>query len=271
MVRKRLLASVLYEDDTSLDRNRNSDQFLIYLVIHDLSNESSEISIESFQNRQEIEKSERINEFSSSKSTTFTQDVNLLEIEKDDIPNLTFLPRIRPKRHTNQPISIEISNITADDEVLNISSEDEIEEMEKISIESEEELADEFSNIFEDYSSPNYDPDEPIDPKLINNNSYLWILLWIMSFRIKFNLPETATESLIKFIKLLLSEISNSEFDTFPNSIYMTKKELGLRDDFYSFPTSGIKYKRSSASKIHRSIASYEHHLRSYSVLNMPF
>ncbi|RHZ82280.1 hypothetical protein Glove_110g21 [Diversispora epigaea] len=34
---------------------------------------------------------------------------------------------------------------------------------------------------------------------------------------------------------------------------------------------SGIKYKRSSASKIHRSIASYEHHLRSYSVLNMPF
>ncbi|RHZ45327.1 hypothetical protein Glove_681g6 [Diversispora epigaea] len=35
--------------------------------------------------------------------------------------------------------------------------------------------------------------------------------------------------------------------------------------------TSGIKYKRFSASKIHRSIASYEHHLCSYSVLNMPF
>ena len=269
MVRKRSLASVLYEDDTSSDRNRNSRNRSISnilgeestssqpsssnrlvlcncpkcngrlidprtKVIHDLSNESSEISIESSQNRQEIEESERIDESSSSKSTTLTQDVNLLEIEKDDIPNLTFLPRIRPKRHTNQPISVEISNITADDEVLNISSED---EMEEISIKSEEESADEFSNIFEDYSSPNYDPDEPIDPKSSNNNSYLWILLWIMSFRIKFNLPETATESLIKFIKLLLSEISNSEFDTFPNSIYMTKKELGLRDDFYSFPT----------------------------------
>ncbi|RHZ76504.1 hypothetical protein Glove_196g84 [Diversispora epigaea] len=70
-------------------------------VIYDLSNESSEISIESFQNQQEIEESERIDESSSSKSTTLTQDVNLLEIEKDDIPNLTFLPRIRPKRHTN--------------------------------------------------------------------------------------------------------------------------------------------------------------------------
>ncbi|RHZ79262.1 hypothetical protein Glove_150g80 [Diversispora epigaea] len=147
------------------------DQFLIYLVIHDLSNESSEISIESFQNRQEIEE---IDESSSSKSSTLTQDVNLIEIEKDDIiPNLTFLLRMRPKRHTNQPVSVEISNITVDDEVLNISSEDEMEEMEEISIESEEESADEFSNIFEDYSSPNYDPDEPIDPKSTNNNSYL--------------------------------------------------------------------------------------------------
>ncbi|RHZ77331.1 hypothetical protein Glove_181g23 [Diversispora epigaea] len=205
MVRKRSLASVLYEDDTSSDRNRNSRNRSISnilgeestsnqpssssrlvlcncpkcngrlidprtKVIHDLSNESSEISIESFQNQQEIEE---IDESSSSKSTTLTQDVNLLEIEKDDISNLIFLPRIRPKRHTNQPISVEISNIITDDEVLNISSEDEMEEMEEISIESEEELADEFSNIFEDYSSPNYDPDEPIDPKSTNNNSYL--------------------------------------------------------------------------------------------------
>ncbi|RHZ46351.1 hypothetical protein Glove_624g7 [Diversispora epigaea] len=142
-------------------------------VIHNLSNKLSEISIKSFQNWQEIEESERINESSSSKSTTFTQDVNLLEIEKDDIPNLTFLPRIRPKKYTNQPISVEISNITTNDEVLNISFEDEIEEMEEISIESEEKLADEFSNIFKDYSSLNYDPDESIDPKSTNNNSYL--------------------------------------------------------------------------------------------------
>ncbi|RHZ79518.1 hypothetical protein Glove_144g40 [Diversispora epigaea] len=186
-LKKRSLASILYEDDTSSDRNRNSRNRSISnilgeestsnqsssssrlvlcncpkcngrlidprtKVIHDLSNESSEISIESFQNRQEIEE---IDEYSSSKSTTLTQDVNLLEIEKDDIPNLTFLSRI----------------------LLNISSEDEMEEMEEISIESEEESADEFSNIFEDYSSPNYDPDEPIDPKSTNNNSYLWILL----------------------------------------------------------------------------------------------
>ncbi|RHZ72282.1 hypothetical protein Glove_243g85 [Diversispora epigaea] len=206
MVRKRLLVSILYEDDTSSDRNRNSrDRSISNIlgkkstssqpssssrlvlcnclkcnrrlidphtkVIHDLSNESSEISIESFQNHERIDKS------SSSKSTTLMQNVNLLEIKKDDIPNLTFLPRIHSKRYINQPISVEISNIITDDEVLNISSENEMEEMEEISIENEEESADEFFNIFEDYSSLNYDPDKPIDPKLTNNNSYLWILL----------------------------------------------------------------------------------------------
>ncbi|RHZ78518.1 hypothetical protein Glove_162g100 [Diversispora epigaea] len=147
MVRKRSLASVLYEDDTSSDRNRNSRNRSIsnILVLCNCSKCNGRLI-------------EEIDESSLSKSTTLTQDVNLIEIEKDDILNLTFLPRIRPKRHTNQPISVEISNIITDDYtcLLNISSEDEMEEMEEISIESEEESADEFSNIFEDYSSPNY-------------------------------------------------------------------------------------------------------------------
>ena len=56
-----------------------------------------------------------------------------------------------------------------------------------------------------------------------------------MSFRIRFNLSEVATESLIKFLKLLLTEIGGSEYDTFPNSTYLMKKELGLVDNFQSF------------------------------------
>ncbi|RHZ48844.1 hypothetical protein Glove_541g81 [Diversispora epigaea] len=155
MVRKRSLASVLYENNTSSDRNRNSRNRSISNI---LGEEST------------------LNQPSNSSKLVLCncpKYVNLIEIEKDDIPNLTFLLRIRPKRHTNQPISVEISNITVDDEVLNISSEDEMEEMKEISIESEEESADEFSNIFEDYSLPNYDLDESIDPKSTNNNSYL--------------------------------------------------------------------------------------------------
>ena len=56
-----------------------------------------------------------------------------------------------------------------------------------------------------------------------------------MNFRVKFNLPETATESLIKFIKLVLKEIDNPEFDSFPNSLYLARMKLNLKDNFHNF------------------------------------
>ena len=56
-----------------------------------------------------------------------------------------------------------------------------------------------------------------------------------MSFRIRFNIPEMATESLIKFMKLVLKEISGDKFKNFPDSIYLAKKAFGLKDQFQSF------------------------------------
>ena len=56
-----------------------------------------------------------------------------------------------------------------------------------------------------------------------------------MNFRTRFNIMETATEVLIKFMKLVLIEISDDNFKTFPNSIYLTKKALELKDNFQSF------------------------------------
>ena len=67
------------------------------------------------------------------------------------------------------------------------------------------------------------------------NGRFLWILLWIMSFRTRFNITETVTDTLIKFMKLVLTEIGGDDFKDFPNSIYLTKKALGLEDNFQSF------------------------------------
>ena len=67
------------------------------------------------------------------------------------------------------------------------------------------------------------------------NDQFLRILKRIMDFCTKFNLPETGTEALIKFTKLLLEEISGPEFDSFPNSLYLARKALGLTDKFQSF------------------------------------
>ncbi|GET57122.1 hypothetical protein GLOIN_2v1775288 [Rhizophagus irregularis DAOM 181602=DAOM 197198] len=50
-----------------------------------------------------------------------------------------------------------------------------------------------------------------------------------------FNIAETATETLIKFMKLALCEFSSDDFNDFPDSLYLTRKKLGLNDQFHSF------------------------------------
>jgi len=56
-----------------------------------------------------------------------------------------------------------------------------------------------------------------------------------MKFRSNYNLPNTATEALIKFVKILLKDCENIDHESFPNSLYKAKKSLGLVDQFTSF------------------------------------
>ena len=51
----------------------------------------------------------------------------------------------------------------------------------------------------------------------------------------RFNISETATESLIKFISLLLKEIGSTVFENFPDTLYKTRNFLNLEDRFHSF------------------------------------
>jgi hypothetical protein len=51
-----------------------------------------------------------------------------------------------------------------------------------------------------------------------------------MSFRARFNLPKTATELLLKFMKLVLIEIGGADFDEFPNTLYLIKEAWDLKD-----------------------------------------
>jgi len=51
----------------------------------------------------------------------------------------------------------------------------------------------------------------------------------------KFNLPDTATEALIKFMKLVLIKIGGTEFEDFCGSLYTTRNFLGLSDQFVNF------------------------------------
>src|SRR5215216_3700240 len=62
-----------------------------------------------------------------------------------------------------------------------------------------------------------------------------------MTFRTRFNITETAAEALIKFMKLVLTEISGDDFRDFSDSMYLKRKKLELKDQFHSF-VSCLKY-----------------------------
>ncbi|CAB4421312.1 unnamed protein product [Rhizophagus irregularis] len=51
-----------------------------------------------------------------------------------------------------------------------------------------------FADTFENYSPPDFKSYQE-EEKMTIDDKFSWILLWIMTFRKKFNLPETATES----------------------------------------------------------------------------
>ena len=56
-----------------------------------------------------------------------------------------------------------------------------------------------------------------------------------MNFKIKFNLSNTATEALLKFIKLVLTKIDDDEFEEFCGFLYIAKNFLELSNQFISF------------------------------------
>ena len=76
--------------------------------------------------------------------------------------------------------------------------------------------------------------DSPDISKLPKEERFTWILIWIMKFRSNYNLPNTATEALIKFVKILLKDCGNLNYELFPNSLYKAIKSLGLVDQFTS-------------------------------------
>ena len=90
------------------------------------------------------------------------------------------------------------------------------------------------NNTFEDYSTPDFEFLSD-SAEAFEDTRFAWILLWIMNFRLKFNLSATATEVLIKFMRLVLIEISGDEFKRFCKNLNKTKQFLGLSNKFISF------------------------------------
>ena len=125
------------------------------------------------------------------------------------------VPRRRPRRYTSySQVTDDLSDSEVEQYIESPFSEDEHYKRQRIDYDdaagSDSETNLLISETFEDYSPPNYSPPQNEEEPTIDGQ-FSWILLWIMNFRIRFNISETATESLVKFIKLVLTEIGGNE------------------------------------------------------------
>ena len=82
---------------------------------------------------------------------------------------------------------------------------------------------------FEQFTAPNLEDLFDFETEIGNNdNSWTWILLWIFKYQSRFRLPDTAIDSLIKFVRMILIGINRRIFEDFPTSAYMARKLLGI-------------------------------------------
>ncbi|CAB4444917.1 unnamed protein product [Rhizophagus irregularis] len=176
--------------------------------------------------------------------------IQRMEMEEIDDLSTDLLHRQRSRRYANQQVTITEEEIPPELFITDEESsetDEEPNETDKESNETDEESNEseinngdnndyEYTEIFENYAPPVYEQfQDRISPDTNANRQFLWILLWIMSFRKRFNIPETATEALIQFIKLLLIEIGGSNFEEFPGSLYLARNVLGLKDQHHNF------------------------------------
>jgi hypothetical protein len=91
---------------------------------------------------------------------------------------------------------------------------------------SDEEEEDDYEEI--NFTSPEFDNDEMKLPPNLNDDVCTWVMLWILQYQQRYKLSNVAINSLFKFLNHLLSTLNKNKFSSFPSSIYMTRKKLGI-------------------------------------------
>ncbi|PKK69870.1 hypothetical protein RhiirC2_780480 [Rhizophagus irregularis] len=192
MTRKRSILSVLKDDSRPIAKPIKS---------------STRIKVNCFCNKCEeklVNPCTQRKHASSSSQMSIKKDIKEEENQETDNSDFNYLPQKYISRYTK--LLTTFTELFINDFEQSEATES------NTSIDDNDNLANnEYSEIFENYLCLPFEPS--INTKMVNDNRILWILIWIMRFQIKFiNLSETETESLIKFMKLVLREIRDSIF-----------------------------------------------------------
>lgn len=112
-----------------------------------------------------------------------------------------------------------------DDNVDHSDSEDSEEDID-FDDSDEEEENDDYEEV--NFASPDFDNNEPKLPNFNINHTFAWIILWILQYQQRYKLSNVAIDSLFKFLSIFLSTIDKNKFSSFPSTLYMAKKKLGV-------------------------------------------
>jgi hypothetical protein len=78
------------------------------------------------------------------------------------------------------------------------------------------------------FATPEIDSDELFVMEDLNDSIESEIIIWLFKFQQRFKIPDTALESLIKFLRTILVRFNKQQFDKFPTSLYKANKWLNF-------------------------------------------
>ncbi|CAB4375938.1 unnamed protein product [Rhizophagus irregularis] len=107
---------------------------------------------------------------------------------------------------------------------------------------NEDESDSEYDNDEQDEQTVNFDASDIEDhfdniPITSINQGFAWIVIWILKYQERYRLPDTATDSLIKFIRYMLILQNKTAYSEFPTSLYMARKLFGINDQAIKYAT----------------------------------
>ncbi|CAB5180826.1 unnamed protein product [Rhizophagus irregularis] len=74
------------------------------------------------------------------------------------------------------------------------------------------------------------------NPLILNTNETTrWAMLWVYLFQDTFVLPQTASATLLDFLKDLLESFNNTTFSDFPSTIYRADRLLGVEHEYRNY------------------------------------
>lgn len=150
------------------------------------------------------------------------------EPQEESYPFLVKRAPIASQKYRRSETSLpEIINKLLSDNGDNASEEDNERNFEDITSEyssddSEEDYQVNFDAPEMELGESNYGHAEGLD------HPFLWIVVWILKYQERCRLSNVAINYLFKFFRYVLVNIDENLFSTFPTSLYMAQKNLGI-------------------------------------------